>query len=131
MSVQEEVEKTLRSFVECLSRHERTPVILYEIHNRRRGDVPPATFTQLWKAYCFKSHTERCGPASGTRKKPSMSWISVPASFLEIDQPVDHPPSPAVNLDYGIINCGTFEEICTLVELHGAVLKSASPLDLH
>ena len=51
--------------------------------------------------------------------------------FLEINEPVDHPPVPSVNVDYGFINCHTFEETCTLMEIYREVLKTADPLELH
>ena len=44
---------------------------------------------------------------------------------------MDHPPIPAVSVDYGFINCRTFEETCTLMEIYGQVLKTADPLELH
>jgi hypothetical protein len=44
---------------------------------------------------------------------------------------MDHPPIPSVNVDYGFINCRTFEETCTLMEIYGKVLKTANPLELH
>jgi len=51
--------------------------------------------------------------------------------FLEINDPVDYLPVPSVNVDYGFINCHTFEETCTLMEIYGEVLKTANPLELH
>lgn len=51
--------------------------------------------------------------------------------FLEISEPMDHPPIPSVNVDYGFINCRTFEETCILMEIYKEVLKTASPLELH
>ena len=44
---------------------------------------------------------------------------------------MDHPPVPSVTVDYGFINCRTFEDICTLMEIYGEVLKAADPLELH
>ena len=44
---------------------------------------------------------------------------------------MDHPPVPSVSVDYGFINCRTFEETCTLMEIYGKVLKTGNPLELH
>ncbi len=51
--------------------------------------------------------------------------------FLEISDPMDYPPIPSVNVDYGFINCRTFEETCILMEIYGKVLKTANLLELH
>lgn len=52
--------------------------------------------------------------------------------FLEIKNPVDHPPKPSVSVDCSFIHCRTFEDTCTLTEIYNRilVLGVASPLEL-
>jgi hypothetical protein len=38
---------------------------------------------------------------------------------VEINDLMDHPPIPSVNVDYGFINCHNFEETCILSSDHG------------
>ena len=118
----------------------------YEFHNRRRGVIQPATFTQFWKAYEAGTLIQLMD-SKGLKKLRSRlpfleSFLSVPPAgprpsvwnlkqFLEINDPMDHPAVPSVNVDYGFINCHTFEETCTLMEIYRNVLKTANPLDLH
>ena len=118
----------------------------YESHNRQRGVIQPATFTQFWKAYeagtliqlmdskGLKELRSRLpllegflsAPPAGPR--PSVWNLKL---FLEINDPMDHPPFPSVNVDYGFINCSTFEATCTLMEIYREILKTANPLALH
>lgn len=118
----------------------------YEFHNRRRGVIQPATFTQFWKAYEAGTLIQLID-SKGLRELRSElpfleGFLSVPPAgprpsvwglkqFLEISDPVDHPPIPSVNVDYGFINCRIFEETCTLMEIYREVLKTANPLELH
>ena len=51
--------------------------------------------------------------------------------FLEVNDPMDHPPPPSIKVDYGFINCRTFEKIYILMEIYGKVRKTANPLELH
>ncbi|KAI9855806.1 MAG: hypothetical protein M1813_009615 [Trichoglossum hirsutum] len=118
----------------------------YEFHNRRRGVIQPATFTQIWKAYEAGTLIQLMN-SKGLKELRSRlpfleGFLSVPPAgprpsvwdlkqFLEISDPMDHPPIPSVNVDYGFINCRTFEETCTLMEIYGKVLKTANPLELH
>ena len=118
----------------------------YEFHNRRRGVVQPATFTQFWKAYeagTLIQLMDSKGLQELRSRLPFLEgFLSTPPAgphpsvwslkqFLEIDDPTDHPPIAAVKVDYGFINCSTFEETCTLMEIYSAVLKTASPLQFH
>ena len=118
----------------------------YEFHNSRRGVIQPATFTQFWKAYEAGTLIQLMD-SKGLKKLRSRlpfleGFLSVPPSgprpsvwhllqFLEISDPMEHPPTPSVNVDYGFINCRTFEETCTLMEVYRKVLKTANPLALH
>jgi len=118
----------------------------YEFHNRRRCDIQPVTFTQFWKAY----EAGRLIPLMDSKGLREMrcrlpfleAFLSVPPAgprpsvwdlkqFLEIGEPVDYPPIPSVNVDYGFINCRTFEETCTLMEIYRKVLQTANPLGHH
>lgn len=52
--------------------------------------------------------------------------------YLEIDDPMEYKPILSVNMDYGFMNCSSFEETCTLMEIYRKVWKSgAYPLELH
>ena len=118
----------------------------YEFHNRRRGVIQPATFTQFWKAYEAGTLIQLMdwkGLKELRSRLPFLEgFLSVPPAgprpsvwdlkqFLEISDPKDHPPIPSVDVDYGFINCRTFEELCILMEIYGKVLKTANPLELH
>jgi hypothetical protein len=118
----------------------------YEFHNRRRGVVQPATFTQFWKAYeagTLVQLMDSKGLKELRSRLPFLEgFLSVPPAgphpsvwnlkqFLEISDPMDHPPTPSVNFDYGFTNCRNFEETCTLMEIYGKVLKTANSLELH
>lgn len=118
----------------------------YEFHNSRRGVIEPVTFTQFWKAYEAGTLIQLMD-SKGLKKLRSRlafleDFLSVgPAGplpsvwnlklFIEINNPIDYPPIPSVNADYGFINCRTFEETCILMEIYSKVLKVASPLQLH
>lgn len=118
----------------------------YEFHNRRRGVIQPATFTQFWKAYEAGTLIQLMdwkGLKELRSRLPFLEgFLSVPPAgprpsvwnlkqFLEISDPMDHPPIPSVNVDYGFIDCRTFEETWILMEVYGKVLKTANPLELH
>ena len=118
----------------------------YDFHNSRRGVIQPATFTQFWKAYeagTLIQLMDSKGLKDLRSQLPFLEgFLSVPPAgprpsvwylkqFLEINNPMDHPPIPSVNVDYGFMNCRTFEETCTLMEIYREVLKTASPLALH
>ena len=118
----------------------------YEFHNRRKGVNQPATFTQFWKAYeagTLIQLMDSKGLKEVRSRLPFLEgFLSVPPpgpcpsvwdlkQFLEISDPMDYPPIPSVNVDYGFINCRTFEETCILMEIYGKVLKTANPLEFH
>ncbi|KAF2848345.1 hypothetical protein T440DRAFT_520041 [Plenodomus tracheiphilus IPT5] len=88
----------------------------YEIHNRRRGTIAPATFTRFWKAH--ESRTliplmDSKGLKELRSRNPFLeAFLSAPPmgprpsvwdlkQFLEIRDPVDYPPQPCVSVDYG------------------------------
>ncbi|KAL9614184.1 MAG: hypothetical protein Q9167_001336 [Letrouitia subvulpina] len=118
----------------------------YRFHNSRRGDVQPATFTQFWKAYEAGTLIQLMD-SKGLKKIRSKlqfleGFLSVPPAgphpsvwslkqFLDISDPIDYPPAPSVNIDYGFFNCRTFEETCILMEIYRKVLETANPLALH
>ncbi|KAF2681846.1 hypothetical protein K458DRAFT_371081 [Lentithecium fluviatile CBS 122367] len=118
----------------------------YKFHNSRRGDFQPATFTQFWKAYeagTLIQLMDSKGLKELRSRLPFLEdFLSVPPAgsrpsvwdlkqFIEVSEPMDYPPIPPVCVDYGFINCRTFEETCTLMEIYGSVLKTANPLELH
>ena len=117
----------------------------YEFHNRR-SVIQPATFTQFWKAYeagTLIQLMDRMGLKELRSRLPFLEgFLSVPPEgphpsvwdlkqFLEIRDPIDYPPIPSVNVDYGFMNCRTFEETCILMEIYRKVLETANPLQLH
>lgn len=118
----------------------------YEFHNRRRKITQPATFTQFWKAYESGTLIQLMD-SKGLRTLRSQlpfleGFLSAPPGgprpsvwnlkqFLEINDPMDHPPIRPVHVDYGFMNCRTIEETCTLMEIYSNLFKKASPLDLH
>jgi hypothetical protein len=120
--------------------------LFYLIHNSRRGVHQPVTFTQFWKAYeagTLIQLMDSKGLKEQRSKLPFLEgFLSVPPAglrpsvwnlkqFLVISNPIDHPPVPSVNIDYGFINCRNFEEMCILMGIYGKVLETANPLDLH
>ena len=146
-------------FVTCRAQHEESMLVdlyqllltesdgsfFYEFHSRQRGIVQPATFTQFWKAYEAGTLIQLLDLKGLRESRSSLpfleGFLSVPPAgprpsiwhlkqFLEINEPMDHPPTPSVNVDCGFINCRTFEETCTLMEIYGEVLKTADPLEL-
>ncbi|KAL8833124.1 MAG: hypothetical protein Q9170_004482 [Blastenia crenularia] len=118
----------------------------YEFYNSRRSVTQPATFTQFWKAYeagTLIQLIDSKGLKELRSRLPFLEgFLSVPPAgprpsvwdlkqLLEINDPMDYPPIPSVNFDYGFINCRTFEETCVLIEVYTKVLKTANPLELH
>ena len=115
----------------------------YEFHNRRRGVVQPATFAQFWKAHeagtliqlmdskGLKELRSRLPFLEGFLSADPRPSVWDLKQFLEISDPMDHPSILAVKVDYGFINCRTFEETCTLMEIYRKILETASPLVLH
>lgn len=148
-------------FVTCHSQNEESTLLdlfqllltesdgsfFYRFHNdRRKGDVQPVTFTQFWTAYQAGTLIQLMD-SKGLRNLRSWlpfleEFLSVPPGgarpsvwdlkqHLEINDPMEHEPVPSVYLDYGFMNCESFEEICVLMEIYRKVLASASPLELH
>ncbi|KAF2263123.1 hypothetical protein CC78DRAFT_604897 [Lojkania enalia] len=105
-----------------------------------------ATFTEFWRSYesgtlielmdqkglkSFRSdfpHLKEFLDASSSHVHPSVWSLK---QFLVIDNPAEFPPVPAVQVDYGFMNCNTFEETCILMEIYKRLLQKADPLDLH
>lgn len=118
----------------------------FEFHKRRRGPEPLVSFTQFWKAY-EKSALIQLMDLNGlkdmrTRLPYLEAFLSVPPNgprpsvwdlkqFIEINEPVEHPPILPVAVDYGFFNCKTSEETYVLMEIYRRVLASANPLELH
>ncbi|KAF2498689.1 hypothetical protein BU16DRAFT_481792 [Lophium mytilinum] len=101
------------------------------------------TFTEFWQAFEAGSLIELMDSCGLKEDQSSFrhleSFLSTPAShpsvwglkqFLVINQPAEHPPSPALAVDYGFMNCRSFEETCTLMEIYKRLLQQADPLDL-
>ena len=140
------VEETLLVDIYLLLLTKSDGSFFYEFHNRRRGVIQPATFTQFWEAYEAGTLIQRmdCKGLKELRSRlPFLEgFLSVPPAgphpsvwdlkqFLEVRDPMDYPPIPSINVDYGFINCRTFEETCILMEIYRKVLETADPLQLH
>lgn len=118
----------------------------YEFHNSRRDITQPATFTEFWKAHEARALIQLID-SKGLKKLRSRlrfleRFLSVPPGhprpsvwdlkvFLEVNDPMDHPPVSSVGVDYGFYNCRTFEDTCTLMEIYGRILQTGDPLELH
>ena len=105
-----------------------------------------ASFTEFWQAFETGSLIQLMdakGLKGDRLQFPHLeTYLSVPPSgpqpsvwslkqFLAVNSLADLPPCPAVNFDYGFINCQTFEEICILMEIYKRLLTKANPLELH
>ncbi|KAF1978035.1 hypothetical protein BU23DRAFT_577533 [Bimuria novae-zelandiae CBS 107.79] len=105
------------------------------------------TFTQFWKAH-EAGELIQLMDSKGLNEMRSRlpfleEFLSVPPAgprpsvwdlkqFLEINDPIEYPPIAAVAVDYWVhINCQTFEETCTLMEIYRKILEFATPLELH
>ncbi|KAM3151938.1 hypothetical protein ABEW05_007674 [Botrytis cinerea] len=111
------------------------------------GTAPlTATFTEFWHAYesgtLIKLMDSKGLKETRSRFRFLEQFLSVPPSgpqpsiwslkqFVAIDNPAEFLPSPTLEVDYGFINCQTFEEICILLEIYKRLLKVANPLALH
>ncbi|OGM40065.1 hypothetical protein ABOM_011281 [Aspergillus bombycis] len=112
----------------------------------RRKDVQTATFTEFWKAYESGTMIQLMDSKGLGRERlkfpfleqffssppggPHLSVWSL-KQFLAINNPAEFPPIPVISVDYGFVNCETFTETCTLMEIYKRLLCDASPLDLH
>jgi hypothetical protein len=65
--------------------------------------------------------------AQPSRMQPSVWNLK---QFLEINEPGQYPPISSVHVDYGFMNCQTFDETCILMEIYKRLLLKASPFDL-
>ncbi|PVH95836.1 hypothetical protein DM02DRAFT_689266 [Periconia macrospinosa] len=118
----------------------------YTFHNERGRPTHTASFAEFWKSYengtllqLIDSH----GLKDFRMQLPHLeSFFSVPPSgphpsvwdlkqFLENADPLTHPPIPSISCDYGFLNCNTFEDTCTLMEIYRRVLEGVDPMDLH
>jgi len=108
--------------------------------------IENASFTEFWRAHEAGSLIQLMDSKGYKQERLQFQFLekflSVPADgpqpsvwslkqFLEINQPGEFPPIPAVYADYGFMNCGTLEETCILMEIYKRLLLKASPLDLH
>ena len=108
--------------------------------------LQPATFTEFWRSYQSGTLIQLMD-SKGLKELRSdfpflEAFLSVPPSgphpsvwslkqFIAINDPAEYPPIPALQLDYGFMNCQTFEEICILMEIYKRLLQDADPLELH
>ncbi|TGO12410.1 hypothetical protein BTUL_0089g00470 [Botrytis tulipae] len=51
--------------------------------------------------------------------------------FVAIDDPAEFPPNETLKVDYGFMNCQTFEETCIPLEIYKRLLREADPVELH
>ncbi|KAE8422878.1 hypothetical protein BDV36DRAFT_244721 [Aspergillus pseudocaelatus] len=112
----------------------------------RMKNIQKATFTEFWKAYESGKMIQLMDLKGFRRERLQFPFLeeffsSPPCGphlsvwtlkqFLAIDNPAEFPPGPAISADYRFMNCATFTETCTLMELYKRLLRKASPLDLH
>ncbi|KAG8528680.1 uncharacterized protein KY384_006367 [Bacidia gigantensis] len=142
--VQKGVEKKLKASVEGHIRHERTSGIGESSVSGGRQEERSQRQLQMDR---LRMKVERDRAAEMFRRElrsriPLLeSFLSVPSAgprpfvwdlkqFLEINDPMDHPPILSVNIDYEVVKCRSFEDTCTLMEIYGQVLNTANPLEL-
>jgi hypothetical protein len=105
-----------------------------------------ASFTEFWNAYESGSLIQLMdskGLQEMRREFPFLEgFLSVPPSgphpsvwslkqFIAINDPAEFPAIAALEVDYGFINCQTFEETCILMEIYKRLLLKADALELH
>ena len=118
--------------------------LTFQMLGRRKDQI--ATFTEFWQAFEAGKLIQLMD--SKGLKEQSMGFpflekfLSVPPTgafpsvwdlkqFVAIAKPAEFDPIPAVNVDYGFMNCRSFEETCTLMEIYKRLLSKANPLELH
>ncbi|KAB8214014.1 hypothetical protein BDV33DRAFT_183543 [Aspergillus novoparasiticus] len=109
-------------------------------------NIQTATFTEFWKAYESGTMIQLMDSKGFKHDRLQLPYLeefftSPPCGphlsvwslkqFLAINNPAEFPPDPTISVDYGFMNCKTFMETCTLMELYKRLLRKASPLDLH
>ncbi|KAK2786465.1 hypothetical protein FQN52_001141 [Onygenales sp. PD_12] len=100
-------------------------------------------FTEFWQAYESRSlmalmdskglKTERSKLPYLERflcDRPRHSVWSL-RQYLEVDDPKNFCPTPAVRFDYGFMNCRNDEETRALMEIYKKLLGKITPLELH
>ena len=113
-------------------------------HPSRKSQT--ATFTEFWHSYQSGTLIQLID-SKGLKESrlgfPFLEeFLSVPPSgphpsvwdlkqFIAINNPAEYPPIPALQVDYGFMNCQTFEETCVLMEIYKRLLQKANPLELH
>jgi hypothetical protein len=111
-----------------------------------KSQTATATFTEFWRAYESGRLIQLMDSKGLKNERPRVpfleTFLSVPPSgphprvwslkqFLEIDNPVDRPAIPGIQVDYSFRNCRDFEETCILSEVYKRLLSKADPLELH
>lgn len=117
----------------------------HEFHSNRRGAIPPATFTQFWKAYEAGTLIQLMDSKGLTNMHLNLPFLKAflnrpPAcprpsvwkmkQFLEVDDPMEFGLPLSVSIEYGFGGCDSLEETCILMEIYSEALKTANPLDL-
>ncbi|KAF7943452.1 hypothetical protein EAE96_011378 [Botrytis aclada] len=111
------------------------------------GPEPPtATFTEFWHAYQSGTLIKLIDSKGLNKLRSEFKFLerflSEPPSgpqpsvwslkqFVAIYNPAEFPPSQTLEVDYGFMNCQTFEETCILLEIYKRLLRGANPLELH
>lgn len=116
----------------------------FAMSERHKGQT--TTFFEFWQAFevgkfiqfmNFKGHKDRRIQFSFLEEFLSVSFIGPWPSvwdfklFVAIADLAEFSSIPAVEVDYGFMNCRTFEENCTLMEIYKRLLAKANPLALH
>ena len=107
--------------------------------------IESASFTEFWRAHEAGSLQlmDWKGYKEDQLQFPFLEeFLSVPShgpqpsvwflkQFIAINNPVEHPPMPAVYVDYRFMNCKALGVTCILMEIYKRLLLKTTPLDLH
>lgn len=103
-----------------------------------RHKFQPATFTEFWHSYQSGTLIQLMDSAGLKEFSSDFSYpeafLSIPPAglypsvwslkqFVAINDPIEHPPIPALQWDYGFGNCQTFEYTCILMEIYKRLLQ--------
>ncbi|CZR61330.1 uncharacterized protein PAC_11226 [Phialocephala subalpina] len=90
-----------------------------------------ATFAEFWHAYEAGTLIKLMDSKGLENLRSGFTLKDFSPSHLRDPNPPEYPPMPALEVDYGFMNCKTFEETCILMEIYKRLLEKANPLDLH
>ncbi|KAF7922174.1 hypothetical protein BELL_0761g00090 [Botrytis elliptica] len=111
------------------------------------GPAPPtATFAEFWHAYESGTLIELIDSKGLTKMRSEFKFLErflsgspsgpQPSVWslkqcVAINSLAEFLPNATLQVDYGFMNCQTFEETCILLEIYKRLLREANPLELH